>query len=110
MKTDRLRSTFSLSGQATRVVRVIGAIALAFAMGGCAIVGGGRAPGGDVQILSSGVEPMQLEGQFVTAVFSSRDQNSATIVLSDLPLDDLQSGAFSNGQVICSGARSAAFW
>jgi len=67
---------------------------------GCSSLNIGRG-GGSVSIISQGDQPTKLDTSFETAVYRYRGDNAVTILLSDLPQKDLETGAFTDGQVLC---------
>ncbi len=67
-------------------------------MAGCGLMGHS---GGNIEVVGLGDEPARLAGDLKTAIYRSRDANTATFVFSDLTLDDLKNGRFADGRVIC---------
>jgi len=57
--------------------------------------------GGDFVVRSAGPDPAQMTVDARTSLFAFRDPDSLTLLISDIPLSDLQSGQISTGQVIC---------
>lgn len=68
------------------------------AAGGCGLFKGS---GGEIEVVSLGDSPARLAGDLRSAIYRHHDANTATIVLSDLPLEDLVAGRFSDGRIIC---------
>lgn len=58
----------------------------------------------DLQLVSrsdSAIKVCSLNVDAKTTVYRSRTSNSVTMIISDMALDDLRSGHFTTGQVIC---------
>ncbi len=71
---------------------------LVVAAGGCGLFKGS---GGQIEVVSLGDSPARLAGDLRSAVYRHRDANTATIILSDLPMEDLVQGRFADGRIIC---------
>jgi hypothetical protein len=69
-----------------------------FVATGCGVF---RHSGGQMEVVGINDSPARLSGDLKTAIYRYRDTNTATFVFSDLPLDDLKSGRFSDGRIIC---------
>lgn len=74
-------------------------IMLGLHAGGCGLLRGSGS--GQVSLASIGTTPARLDGNFSTAIYAHRDLNAATIILSDLPREQLIRGEFEAGQVVC---------
>lgn len=61
----------------------------------------GPAGYGNVGTTSTGQEPVRLEISAETALFRYQDRDSLTMILSDIPVEDLRSGNIVTGQVLC---------
>jgi len=80
------------------LMALMGAVLLC-AAGGCGVFG--ASTGGQIDVVSLADAPARLAGDLKTAIYRHRDTNTATILFSDLSLDDLKQGRFSDGRIIC---------
>ena len=76
----------------------LAALVLLCAVAGC---GGRSGSGTSLSVVSLDETPVRLASDFQTAIYRSRDANTATVLLSNLSLDDLLAGRLADGQVIC---------
>ncbi len=80
------------------MLAVLAAALLLCAAGGCSLLG---RSGGQIEVVTLNGAGARLSGDLQTAIYRSRDTNTATFLFSDLSVDDLRSGRFGDGRIVC---------